>query len=94
MLGERGSARVDYVFRDYNDFYILRTDMSTGKVTDNLGKVYDLSLVENSNDLERRYQGASFQVTYRFGGGVDAGGNYTLSRTWETSTARIPLAGR
>ena len=62
LLGERGSARADYVFRDFNDFYVLRTDLSTGKVTDNLGKVYDLSLVENSNDLERRYQGASFQV--------------------------------
>ena len=40
----------------------MRTDLSTGKVTDNLGKVYDLNLVENSNDLERRYQGGSFQV--------------------------------
>jgi len=93
LIGNRGSARVDYVFRDYNDFYILRTDLSTGKVTDNLGKVYDLNLVENSNDLERRYQGASFQVTYRFGGGVDVGGNYTLSRTWGNFDGENPASG-
>ena len=94
VLGQRGSARVDYVFRDYNDFYIDRTDLSTGKVTDDLGKLYDLTLVENSNDgLERRYQGASFQVTYRFGGGVDAGGNYTLSRTWGNFDGENPASG-
>ena len=94
LLGERGSARADYVFRDYNDFYILRTDLSTGKVTDDLGKVYDLSLVENSNDLERRYQGASFQVRIAL----------AVVSTWEgttrshapggTSTAKIPPADR
>ena len=93
VLGQRGSVRVDYVFRDYNDFYILRTDMSTGKATDNLGKVYDLSLVENSNDLERRYQGASFQVTYRFNRGLDVGGNYTLSRTWGNFDGENPASG-
>ena len=81
------------MFRDYNDFYILRTDLTTGKVTDDLGRVYDLSLVENSNDLERRYQGGSFQANYRFGGGVEAGGNYTLSRTWGNFDGENPASG-
>ena len=93
VLGERGSVRADYVFRDYNDFYILRTDLTTGKVTDDLGRVYDLSLVENSNDLERRYQGGSFQANYRFGGGVEAGANYTLSRTWGNFDGENPASG-
>ena len=93
VLGERGSVRADYVFRDYNDFYILRTDLTTGKVTDDLGRVYDLSLIENSNDLERRYQGGSFQASYRFGGGVEAGANYTLSRTWGNFDGENPASG-
>ena len=38
LLGQRGSVRVDYVFRDFNDFYITRTDLSTGKVTNALGR--------------------------------------------------------
>ena len=93
VLGERGSVRADYVFRDYNDFYILRTDLTTGKVTDDLGRVFDLSLIENSNDLERRYQGGSFQASYRFGGGVEGGANYTLSRTWGNFDGENPASG-
>jgi hypothetical protein len=93
QIGERGSVRADWVFRDYNDFYILRTDLTTGKVTDDLGTVYDVSLVENSNDLERRYHAGSFQATYRFDTGVEVGGNYTLSRTWGNFDGENPASG-
>jgi hypothetical protein len=93
LLGERGTIRADYVFRDFNDFYVSRTDLTTGQTTDALGKVYDVTLVENSNDLERRYQGATFQATYRFGSSVDLGGNYTLSRTWGNFDGENPTSG-
>jgi len=93
LLGERGSVRVDWVFRDFNDFYITRTDLTTGKTTDALGRVYDVSLIENSNDLERRYQAGSLQANYRFGGGVEVGGNYTLSRTWGNFDGENPASG-
>jgi hypothetical protein len=82
LIGERGSVRADWVFRDFNDFYVSRTDLTTGKTSDALGKVYDVTLVENTNDLERRYQAGAFQVNYRFAPSVEVGGNYTLSRTW------------
>jgi hypothetical protein len=93
QLGERGSVRADWVFRDFNDFYISRTDLSTGKTTDALGRVYDVTLVENSNDLERRYQAGSFQATYRVGSSVELGGNYTLSRTWGNFDGENPASG-
>jgi hypothetical protein len=93
LLGERGSFRADWVFRDFNDFYITRTDLTTGKATDDLGRLYDLNLIENSNDLERRYQGGTFQANYRFGGGVEVGGNYTLSRTWGNFDGENPASG-
>jgi hypothetical protein len=93
QLGERGSVRVDYVFRDFNDFYVSRTDLSTGKTTDALGKVFDITLVENSNDLERRYQAGTFQANYRFGSNVEIGGNYTLSRTWGNFDGENPTSG-
>jgi outer membrane receptor for ferrienterochelin and colicin len=92
QLGQRGSVRVDYVFRDFNDFYIQRTDLTTGRVTNALGTVFDVNLVENSNDLERRYQGGTVQTTYRFGG-LDVGGNYTLSRTWGNFDGENPASG-
>ena len=92
LLGQRGSVRADWVFRDFNDFYVQRTDLSTGRVTNSLGTVFDINLIENSNDLERRYQGGTFQATYRFGA-VDVGGNYTLSRTWGNFDGENPASG-
>jgi hypothetical protein len=93
LLGERGSIRADWVFRDFNDFYVSRTDLTTGKTTDALGRAYDITLVENTNDLERRYQAGTFQANYRFGSSVEIGGNYTLSRTWGNFDGENPLSG-
>jgi hypothetical protein len=91
QLGRRGSIRVDGVFRTYQDFYSDRTDTTTGKVTDQLGRQFDLTIRENTSDLKRQYAGLTAQATYR-SNGVDIGGNYTLSRTWgnfdgETTTS-------
>ena len=93
LVGERGSVRLDWVFRDFNDFYITRTDLSTGTTTDALGRPYDVNLIENSNDLERRYQGGTVQANYRFGSGIELGGNYTLSRTWGNFDGENPASG-
>ena len=82
QLGARGTLRVDGVWRTYHDFYSQRADLSTGIVTDALDNKHDLFLVENTNDVKRRYSGVSVQATYRVVGGLDMGGNYTLSRTW------------
>jgi hypothetical protein len=91
-LGQRGSVRFDWVYRDFNDFYITRTDLSTGKVTNAQG-TFDVNLIENSNDLARRYQGGTFQGNYRFGSNVEIGGNYTLSRTWGNFDGENPASG-
>ena len=56
--------------------------MATGQVVDSLDNSYDLFLVENTNNVKRRYSGMSVQASYRVGSGLDVGGNYTLSRTW------------
>jgi hypothetical protein len=93
LLGQRGSVRVDWVFRDFNDFYVSRTDLSTGKVSNSQGTLFDVTLVENSNDLERRYQGGTFQANYRIAGSVEVGGNYTLSRTWGNWDGENPQSG-
>jgi outer membrane receptor for ferrienterochelin and colicin len=81
-LGSRGTARFDYMFRDYHDFYAVRTDLSTGRVTNALGTVFDLSLVENTDDVKRRYQGGTVQVAYRVAASANVGSSYTLSRLW------------
>jgi outer membrane receptor for ferrienterochelin and colicin len=82
QVGNRASVRADFVYRDFDNFYVDRTDITTGKTTDQFGRLYDLTVVENTNDLDRRYKGVSVQGTYRISARADVGGTYTLSRTW------------
>jgi len=81
-FSNRAALRADVIYRDYHDFYAARTDSTTGKVTDKLGRTFDLTLVENSDHLERRYLGLSTQATFRLGGHAEAGATYTLSHAW------------
>jgi hypothetical protein len=82
QLGSRAAVRADYVFRDYRDFYATRVDSTTGIAVDSLGGRSDIQIIENTNNLKRRYQGLTLQATYRVNGRTDVGGNYTLSRLW------------
>jgi len=80
-LGARGSVRVDGIFRTYVDFYAERRDMTTGKVADPGGRLFDLGVLENNNDLERTYKALQTQIQYRFTPDFQLGGNYTLSQS-------------
>ncbi len=82
QLGGKGALRADIVYRDFSDFYGDRIDTTTGQVTDEVGQEFDLTLVENTNLLQRQYTALSLQANYRFGSRIDVGGNYTLSRLW------------
>jgi len=82
QLGSKAAVRADYVYRDFRDLYVSVLNTSTGKVTDQFGKTYDLALVENSNDLSRRSSGLTALATYRFNPTFDIGGTYTLARAW------------
>jgi hypothetical protein len=81
QLGGRGSMRVDFTYRDFSDFYATRTDTSTGRVTDPVSGTFDLTLIENTDIVDRTYKGVTFQASYRVGTRVEVGGNYTLSET-------------
>jgi len=63
-LGPRLSYRADLIRREYKDFYSQRTDTTTGTVADSLGNVYDLTLIENSDRLNREYTGLQLQFAY------------------------------
>jgi hypothetical protein len=82
QLGTRAVVRADYSYRDYRDFYSQRIDTSTGTVIDQFGNKSDLALVENTNNLTRRYSGMTLSSTYHANARTDVGGNYTLSRLW------------
>ncbi|MBS1819880.1 MAG: TonB-dependent receptor [Acidobacteria bacterium] len=93
QFGARAALRADFVYRRYRDFYAQRTDTGTGRVTNALGQSFDLTLVENTNALKRRYKGITAQGTYRFGARTDVGGTYTLSRTWGNDNGENVVSG-
>ena len=93
-LGRRGLARVDGVYRTFRDFYVERRDLTTGRVTDPLGRAFDRSSFENDNDfLDRSYKGVSFQVSYRVDERLTLGGNYTLSSARGNTDAENVASG-
>ena len=81
-LGARGTVRVDGTYRRYHNFYSLRTDTTTGTVSDGFGGNFDLGLLENTDVVKRQYASVITQATYHLGDRVDAGGNYTLSHAY------------
>lgn len=92
-FGARASLRADYVYRDYRDFYVSRTDLSTGRVANEFGREFDLALIENSNVPKRRYSGLSTQAILRFAPRLDAGASYTLSRAWGNWDGETTVSG-
>ena len=99
----RAVVRVDTTYRTFADFYIARTDLSTGRVTDDRpfapatvrGRQFDLTLIENDREglLSRQYAGMTVQGQSRFGPRLEFGGNYTLSRLWGNIDGEAALFG-
>ena len=92
-LGNRGTVRVDGTFREYKNFYSLRTDLMTGKVTDEFLNTLDVSFVENSDLLTRRYASLVAQASYAVGSRVNLGGNYTLSHAYGNLEGELANGG-
>jgi hypothetical protein len=91
QLGARALVRADVVYRDFNDFYAMRADMTTGRtmvdpvtlaaVASN-GRSLDVRVIENTDDVERRYAALNTLFTWRPATRVDVNAAYTLSRVW------------
>ncbi|HKF45390.1 MAG TPA: TonB-dependent receptor [Thermoanaerobaculia bacterium] len=78
-VGRYGYAKVDYIHRDWDNFYARRLTLATGKVTDPLGNVADQSVTENdSGSIERKYRGIQFQGQWT-PNRWNVGGSYTYS---------------
>jgi outer membrane receptor for ferrienterochelin and colicin len=82
QLGPSGALRLDGVYRDYRDFYANRTDTTTGKASSPAGQTFDLTVVENTNVVKRKYAGLSAQISFRVAATLDVGGNYTVSHAY------------
>jgi len=97
-LGSRGLFRADLVHREGHDYYINRTDTTTGQVTTGTGDKADLTLIQNDNSiLERVYDGLHTQIQFRASDHLNIGGNWTWSNARGNydgeTTASGPVAG-
>jgi len=80
-LGNRGVLRVDLVDRDYDSFYIQKTEIGRVVDTGYVGEV-DQLVIENDpgNLYERTYRGLHTNLQYRIGDRWDIGASYTYSK--------------
>jgi hypothetical protein len=79
QLGSNGYVRADLVSRDWRDFYAASVTTATRHTDTPLGIPVDLMLVQNSNNVQRRYRGVQLQAHWT-PGRVDAGVFYTWSK--------------
>jgi hypothetical protein len=77
----RAEWRLDYVHRKSSDMYGDFLNLSTGRVSDSAGRPFDLTLVSNTPQAKRTYDGVTADARYRWSR-VQIGANYTLSKTW------------
>lgn len=81
-LGSNGIFRADYVHREGHDFYVNRTDLSTGSTVTPSGQRANVTFIENEDSrLERIYDGLHTQFQLRPSDRFFFGGNYAWAHT-------------
>jgi outer membrane receptor for ferrienterochelin and colicin len=82
QISPRAYFRADLIHRKWNDFYILRKDLTTGKAAlpAPSTRSVDQGVIETGNDLERSYNGIQMQGNYQITSAFSLGGNYTWSK--------------
>jgi outer membrane receptor for ferrienterochelin and colicin len=79
-LGTKGAIRSDFVYRRYVDFYGNYVNRGTGVAVDpRTGLQFDVTVVDNTNDVTRDYKGLSVQVDYHVRKDLQLSGNWMLS---------------
>lgn len=80
QIGQNGFVRADYIDRNWDNYYVAITNTGTGTVTGPLGDKADLTLISNTNLLDRTYKGVQLQGQYRLFSRLNLGANYTYSK--------------
>ena len=78
-VGRTGFLRLDYINRDWDDFYALFTSPNQTVVA--AGNELDIQTYGNTSDLERTYDAVVLQGGFRPMARMSFGGNYTWSET-------------
>lgn len=82
QFSNKGTVRLDYVYRKFSNTYGDTLNMSTGVVTDlRSGQKFNLDVVGNTDSQTRNYQGMSVQGSYQLRKDLLVGVNYMLAYT-------------
>jgi len=79
QIGANGFVRVDWIDRDWRDFYAQSVTKSTRHVTTPLGIAVDPALIRNSDNIARTYRGVEMQGRWNHRL-LSTGINYTYSK--------------
>jgi outer membrane receptor protein involved in Fe transport len=94
QISDRGFVRADLINREWKGIYSQRIDTTTGTVPyAPFGLDFDLGIVENTDDVERTYNGVQLQASYRLLDRLNLGGNYTWSQTEGNTTGETRANG-
>ena len=92
QLGRGGYVRADLIHRDWRDFYAASVTTSTRRTNTPLGIPVDLTLLRNSNDVQREYRAVQLQARWaarRF----DTGAHYTYATLRGNDEGESPTSG-
>ncbi len=90
-LGRSGFFRIDAMNRQWQDFYVIRRNRTTGMARDANGNEFDAGIIENSTDnLERTYNAIQLQAAYRLLDIVNVGGHYTWAKLRGNVEGELP----
>jgi len=78
-VGQSGWLKVEGIYRTFGNFYARQRDLSTGRITDQSGRSYDLLIVTNTNAVTRTYRAVNAQVSTRIAKRGRISIAYTLS---------------
>ncbi|HYC62410.1 MAG TPA: carboxypeptidase regulatory-like domain-containing protein [Thermoanaerobaculia bacterium] len=91
-IGKGGYVRADAILRDWRDFYAANVTTSTRRTNTPLGIPVDLTLLRNSNDIEREYRALQLQAQWT-SNGIDSGVHYTYATLRGNDEGESPTSG-
>ncbi len=82
--GARMTYRVDGTYRKGGGFIdnVINKPGPSGQVSDPAGNIYDIKVLDNGSEYERRYVGLATSFSWRPMDTVNLGGNWTWSHTY------------
>ncbi|MFL6246225.1 MAG: carboxypeptidase regulatory-like domain-containing protein [Thermoanaerobaculia bacterium] len=92
QIGHGGYIRADAIHRDWRDFYAASVTTSTQRANTPLGIPVDLTLLRNSNGVQREYRAIQLQARWA-SRRIETGAHYTYATLRGNDDGESPTSG-